>query len=87
MLNLDGEWSSNGEPCAIIQKGRILKLINFDGAEAVGRIDYLDKFLIIKAEPPFEYDMSASFDSQSIRFDFQDGSTAFHGLNFEPQNV
>jgi hypothetical protein len=49
--SLTGEWFNKGkldQPCAVIQHGSVLLLINEKGDVAVGRLTEANKFAIIK---------------------------------------
>ena len=48
-----GEWLYEGkvdQPCAIFQQGRVLLLVNEDGALATGRITEATKLVVLKGD-------------------------------------
>ena len=50
---LPGEWLFDGkedQPCAIVQQGRVLLLVNEDGALATGRITEATKIVVLKGD-------------------------------------
>src|SRR5262249_48358054 len=50
---LAGDWLYEGkadQPCAIFQQGRVLLLVNENGALATGRITETNKFVVLKGD-------------------------------------
>jgi len=52
-IMLPGEWLYDGkedQPCAIFRQGRVLLLVNEDGALATGRITEATKLVVLKGD-------------------------------------